>query len=89
MFSLTDRATKSYSCNYDEKFYLERTKRNHYWLGGVEGQMKLKDLKVGIAGLGGMGSNLAEIMVPGMALTMAIMLFRITVVISSARMTLA
>lgn len=48
---------------FDKASYLERTKRNHYWVGGPEGQMRLKNLRVGVAGLGGMGSNLAEIMV--------------------------
>ncbi|HEY8271245.1 MAG TPA: ThiF family adenylyltransferase [Pseudobdellovibrionaceae bacterium] len=43
--------------------YLERTKRNHFWTCGIEGQLKLKKIKVGIAGLGGMGSNIAEILV--------------------------
>jgi Dinucleotide-utilizing enzymes involved in molybdopterin and thiamine biosynthesis family 2 len=43
--------------------YLERTKRNLFWTGGNEGQLKLKNLKVGVAGLGGMGSNIAEILV--------------------------
>jgi molybdopterin/thiamine biosynthesis adenylyltransferase len=41
--------------------YFERTKRNHYWVGGSEGQEKILSLKIGIAGLGGMGSNIAEI----------------------------
>jgi len=41
--------------------YEERTRRNHYWVGGIEGQKKIKKLKIGIAGLGGMGSNIAEI----------------------------
>lgn len=42
-------------------FYFERTKRNHFWTQGVEGQTRLKNLRIGIAGLGGMGSNIAEI----------------------------
>lgn len=46
----------------NESSYLERTKRNHHWLGGIEGQKKLRQLRVGVAGLGGMGSNIAEIM---------------------------
>jgi molybdopterin/thiamine biosynthesis adenylyltransferase len=46
----------------DESSYLERTKRNHHWLGGIDGQRKLRKLRVGVAGLGGMGSNIAEIM---------------------------
>jgi len=43
--------------------YLERTKRNHFWTRGVDGQLNLKKLRVGVAGLGGMGSNIAEILV--------------------------
>lgn len=43
--------------------YLERTKRNQFWTRGVDGQLALKKLKVGVAGLGGMGSNIAEILV--------------------------
>jgi len=56
-------ASTAYTPAFNEKSYYERTQRNHFWLGGIEGQNKLKDLRVGIAGLGGMGSNLAEIMV--------------------------
>lgn len=41
--------------------YQTRTKRNHYWVGGAAGQTQIKDLKIGVAGLGGMGSNIAEI----------------------------
>lgn len=43
-----------------EEFYYERTQRNQLYLGGKEGQDKVKDLKIGVAGLGGMGSNIAE-----------------------------
>lgn len=43
--------------------YLERTKRNQFWTRGTEGQLELRKLKVGVAGLGGMGSNIAEILV--------------------------
>ncbi len=43
--------------------YLERTKRNNFWVGGIEGQLRLKNLRVGVAGLGGMGSNIAEMLV--------------------------
>lgn len=45
------------------KNYLERTKRNQFWTRGTEGQLKVQKLKVGVAGLGGMGSNIAEILV--------------------------
>lgn len=44
-------------------FYNQRTSRNSFWVGGREGQEKIKNLKVAIAGLGGMGSNIAEILV--------------------------
>ncbi len=40
--------------------YFERTQRNHFFIGGKEGQEKIKNLKIGIAGLGGMGSNIAQ-----------------------------
>jgi molybdopterin/thiamine biosynthesis adenylyltransferase len=63
MFTATNLACQKYEMNFDEEFYFERTKRNHHWIGGKDGQLKLRDMKVGIAGLGGMGSNLAEIMV--------------------------
>jgi molybdopterin/thiamine biosynthesis adenylyltransferase len=43
--------------------YLERTKRNLFWTGGTEGQLRLRKLKIAVAGLGGMGSNIAEILV--------------------------
>lgn len=56
-------AANVYSPVFNEEKYFERTQRNHFWLGGTEGQNRLKNLRVGIAGLGGMGSNLAEIMV--------------------------
>lgn len=62
-FKKTSLAWKTYSAEFNELAYFERTKRNHYWLGGLEGQKKLRDMRVGVAGLGGMGSNLAEIMV--------------------------
>lgn len=42
-------------------FYSQRTKRNHFWTKGFEGQEKIRKLKIGVAGLGGMGSNIAEI----------------------------
>lgn len=40
-------------------FYNERTQRNHFFLGGIEVQRKIKNLKIAIAGTGGMGSNIA------------------------------
>ena len=49
----------NYKNNNDED-YLERTQRNHFLIGGVEVQYKIRALKIGVAGLGGMGSNIAE-----------------------------
>ncbi|MBC98039.1 MAG: hypothetical protein CME63_09835 [Halobacteriovoraceae bacterium] len=42
------------------KQYLERTQRNHFFIGDELGQQRIKELKIGVAGLGGMGSNIAE-----------------------------
>lgn len=41
--------------------YMERTRRNHFWMGGAHGQKRLQEFRIGVAGLGGMGSNIAEI----------------------------
>ncbi|MNK15805.1 Molybdopterin-synthase adenylyltransferase [compost metagenome] len=49
--------------SHNPENYLERTKRNLFWTQGVPGQLELKKMKVGVAGLGGMGSNIAEILV--------------------------
>jgi molybdopterin/thiamine biosynthesis adenylyltransferase len=49
--------------SYDQALYLERTRRNHHWLGGPAGQARLHDFRVAVAGLGGMGSNIAEMLV--------------------------
>ena len=43
--------------------YFEKTKRNHTWIGGKEGQNTIKNLTIGVAGLGGMGSHIAELLV--------------------------
>ena len=62
-FSNTKKAAKIFTSEFDRPTYLERTRRNRYWLKNEEGQMRLQKLRVGIAGLGGMGSNIAEILV--------------------------
>jgi len=49
--------------DYDENWYLERTARNHFWLGGKEGQKKVGQMQVAVAGLGGMGSQISELLV--------------------------
>lgn len=41
--------------------YFTRTLRNHFWVGGKSGQLNIRKFRVGVAGLGGMGSNIAEI----------------------------
>lgn len=56
-------SSKQFEMMFNESEYIERTRRNNFWVGGKEGQLKLHDLKIGIAGLGGMGSNIAEILV--------------------------
>ena len=53
-------ASHHYSAEKDCTHYQERTSRNHYWVGGKEGQEAIKNLRVAVAGLGGMGSNIAE-----------------------------
>jgi molybdopterin/thiamine biosynthesis adenylyltransferase len=46
-----------------QEVYHERTKRNHFFIGGTAGQEEIRKLKIGVAGLGGMGSNIAETLV--------------------------
>ncbi len=48
---------------YNAGSYFERTQRNHFFIGGIEGQKRIKELKIGVAGLGGMGSNIAEALI--------------------------
>jgi molybdopterin/thiamine biosynthesis adenylyltransferase len=63
LFPNVERCSGHYRPSFDLARYMERTRRNHYWLGGPSGQMKLLGLRVAIAGLGGMGSNIAEMLV--------------------------
>lgn len=49
--------------NNQESAYHERTCRNHFWLNSTEGQQKIRNMKIAVAGLGGMGSNIAETLV--------------------------
>ena len=56
-------ATHYQAAVYDEQHYLERTLRNHYYVGGVANQFALRDLTIGVAGLGGMGGNIADALV--------------------------
>ena len=62
-FSRTSLCSDYFDSNFHLETYLVRTQRNHHWLGGPEGQMRLNDLRVGVAGLGGMGSGIAEMLV--------------------------
>lgn len=48
---------------FNESIYHERTKRNHFFIGGPVGQEEIRKLRIGVAGLGGMGSNIAETLV--------------------------
>ena len=41
-FSNTRTADSYFEAKYEESFYMERTKRNHYWLGGKQGTVKIK-----------------------------------------------
>jgi molybdopterin/thiamine biosynthesis adenylyltransferase len=61
-FTHTSLASHVFPRIPDLKTYFERTRRNRYWVGSEEAQLKLRNLRVGIAGLGGMGSNIAEIL---------------------------
>jgi molybdopterin/thiamine biosynthesis adenylyltransferase len=56
-------ATHYEAAIYDEQHYLNRTQRNHYYVGGISNQKELYRLTVGVAGLGGMGGNIADALV--------------------------
>src|SRR5688572_8450668 len=53
-------ASRIYPARYDDRKYLERTARNQFWFTGRQGQKRLRKLRICVAGLGGMGSNIAE-----------------------------
>ena len=53
-------AYKERKGQFNKNNYLTRTKRNHFWVGGEEGQLQINKLTVGVAGLGGMGSNVVN-----------------------------
>jgi molybdopterin/thiamine biosynthesis adenylyltransferase len=55
-----ENCTKFYPGQKANDHYFERTKRNHFWFGGKSNQEQIRQLKIGVAGLGGMGSNIAE-----------------------------
>jgi molybdopterin/thiamine biosynthesis adenylyltransferase len=52
-----------YSSSFNEEFYERRTIRNQFWFGGKKGQNIIRNLCIGVAGLGGMGSNIAETLI--------------------------
>jgi molybdopterin/thiamine biosynthesis adenylyltransferase len=62
-FDRRKMSSSYFKAEINEVNYMERTQRNHHWVGGPEGQKRLHNLRVGVAGLGGMGSNVAEILV--------------------------
>src|SRR5579885_1466985 len=54
------KATKVLKAEFNRKAYEERTCRNHFWIGGPEGQEAIRKLSIGVAGMGGMGANIAN-----------------------------
>src|SRR5689334_20906303 len=56
-------ASAVYPAQFDAEAYAERTARNQYWIGGPKGQEQIRALSVGVAGLGGMGGNIAELLI--------------------------
>lgn len=48
---------------FDVQDYLSRTSRNHALVGGPEGQLALGNLRIAVAGLGGMGGQIAEALI--------------------------
>ncbi len=45
---------------HDARVYRERTCRNHFWIGSAPGQEEIRKLRIGVAGMGGMGANIAN-----------------------------
>jgi molybdopterin/thiamine biosynthesis adenylyltransferase len=62
-FPRREFCSRYYPCKFDKAAYFERTRRNHHWVGGEKGQKALHDMRVAVAGLGGMGSGVAELLV--------------------------
>ncbi len=54
------KASGFFPASFDGEAYRERTARNHFWIGGLKGQAAIRGLSVGVAGMGGMGSNIAQ-----------------------------
>ena len=57
------KASEFYPTVFDPEAYKVRTARNHSWIAGIEGQETIRKLSVGVAGMGGMGSNIAKALV--------------------------
>jgi molybdopterin/thiamine biosynthesis adenylyltransferase len=53
-------AIRFYPASFELHSYMDRTARNQFWVGGLEGQKAIQKLSIGVAGTGGMGSNIAE-----------------------------
>ena len=51
-----------FEASYDRARYLERTARNAMWIGGAEGQDAVYQMRMCVAGLGGMGGHIAELL---------------------------
>lgn len=57
------KASGFYPAAFDPDAYKVRTARNHSWIAGIEGQEAIRRLSIGVAGMGGMGSNIAQALV--------------------------
>jgi molybdopterin/thiamine biosynthesis adenylyltransferase len=57
------KASGFYPAAFDPQAYEVRTARNHSWIAGIEGQEAIRKLSIGVAGMGGMGSNIAQALV--------------------------
>jgi molybdopterin/thiamine biosynthesis adenylyltransferase len=54
------KASQVFKAEFKRNEYDERTCRNHFWIGGPEGQETIRKLSIGVAGMGGMGANIAN-----------------------------
>jgi molybdopterin/thiamine biosynthesis adenylyltransferase len=57
------RSSAHFEARHDPEGYQERTKRNRLWVGGDLGQRRIRDMKIAVAGLGGIGGMIAEALV--------------------------
>jgi molybdopterin/thiamine biosynthesis adenylyltransferase len=55
-----EAASAHYPAEFDRRAYFERTARNQFWVNGEIGQERIRKLKIAVAGLGGMGGQIAD-----------------------------